>query len=953
MSDSLASKAVLGKRTRAQDDEKDPYETDSQDGDGRAEDGADGPDSDSDSNDDDGNSDEDNDNAGDDKNGLFVDENEDFEHYGDDLNDDGLDDANDPNAVYHEGKEPYPKHPAYDPDLPNIKAGLINIVEQVAKIVDNNPCNSTYVKEFQIQSRRIALHPEAISNAHRPTWRHWNWCKSSLINSIADVPDLAKALASGESCTAVATEYCGQLNGQLQNFAMEISYYDEETSKALIKEHVQSYNQNREVKADWDDDTRQLYKRRADTTIKVLHALFCDHEELCSLGAVEGYLNQAGGSLAKATPKLYKWYKELYTKTGLRERSVVVCESSTHKGFREATDALINATSSPTQPTLWPLVKFVRVGVRCSRVLEHVSLADLPGISDTNAFKVNAANDCLRQCDGLWIVAPIGRAANNTTVGNLFSKYEESFRENIAIICTRAEDDISPALASHYETEKQTSAAYDKAANKSRDIHVKLNQAKRTLQLRKSSKNTKEKSKQVKQHQREVKKLEKQKAKAENERLCGLVDARNRFVKQGLERELKGHLPPGRNPTVFCVSNAHYLSFKEVTEKATVFQLSAKQTGIPALRAYLLTLAAPGILQALEDYVKHHFLVFLKGVQLWVIRKNVEGASALLEVVKQPQLTLGTRFEQYLAEFREPVDARFCSHVSNRIPHFASEATSIWDDKVHKYHWGTRRAFIAHNGKHDTSMCPKESWNMQFWQEPKATLSKSWTPFKRAQEKPFSRQMRRIVVEMRAMEEISMEQPAVTNLEMDSFYQLLHGHIAGVERAFRDHQVEFNTQLGNIRLDTTLDNHTNFFVTAMQPVYDILKADSGTGYVKRQEKLMHDVLSRVNEKSPFRVALESTISAIYELAKMQSDALEAKVSDSLREIWGHFNGMIDPDEQDPAEQPLREELRIFVETADHTFNKLRENLTRITVKGKPKVKVEEVPAEDLDGGDEE
>ncbi|PIB00158.1 hypothetical protein CB0940_02595 [Cercospora beticola] len=871
---------------------------------------------------------------------LFVDDNEHF-----DENDMSLEDELDPDAIYCEAKEAYPKLPAYDPVFSEIENGLTGIVEHIIDLVGRFPCKSTYVKNFRAKAEelRAVPRPQPMRIA---LLGDTGAGKSSLLNSIVDVPNIAKAISSGESCTATAMEYCSSIDGQREDFAAEITYYDEETAKALLREHLAHYRHNAEVQADWDDDTRQLYKRRADTAVKTLHALFCDKEEMSSLQSAEEMLGQSIADSGKVARKLQKWCKELFVQMDLNTMRTVRRETSSARAFREAVDPLLQATSCPTQPNLWPLVMFVRVGIRRSRVLKYASIADLPGISDTNAVKVNAANAYIRQCDGLWIVAPIGRAVNSTTVDSLYAKYGERFQDNIAIICTRAEDEINSNLAEHFENEKRTTAAYDKSAQKCRDLQSQLSKAKRGLQGRERGAPTKERKQKIRAVQKAIKNIEKQKDKADQDRLCNLVEVRNRFVSSGLERELKGHLPQGKKPTIFCVSNAHYSSFKGVAETATKFQLSAKQTGIPALRKHVLALAAPALLTALEDYVQHHFLVFLKGVQLWVIRKNVQGAEALLDLVRQPQKSLPTRFNVYRKECHDLVAGKLLTQSTDKIEGFVSEAGTKWTEKIHRFHWSTLRAFIRNSGSHSTSTCPRTSWNMEFWGKAPFSLITGWNNIKKLQSKAITKQVDSIVEELSSMEPALRSQPAVTNLEMDSFYELLKGHIAGVKNARRDHQAVFGKELENIRMDASgSESPTHHFVIAMQPVYTQLKADKGNGYVKRQEKVMYDYLTQKGEACPFDVAFEAIASAIESQMEQLSEQLEKQISTILEEIWAHFDGMIDPDEQDPGEQPLRDELRGFLEQAVPAFEAFREGLSRINQKKKTSVKTEEVDEE--------
>lgn len=120
---------------------------------------------------------------------------------------------------------------------------------------------------------------------------------------------------------------------------------------------------------------------------------------------------------------------------------------------------------------------------------------------------------------------------------------------------------------------------------------------------------------------------------------------------------------------------------------------------------------------------------------------------------------------------------------------------------------------------------------------------------------------------------------------------------------------------------------------------------TGNGYVKRQEKVMYDFLMQKSEASPFDIAFGAIASAIESQTEHLGEELEKQISKILEEIWAHLDGMIDPDEQDPDEQPLREELRVFTEQALPTFEAFREGLSKISQKKKTSVKTEDVDEE--------
>ena len=60
---------------------------------------------------------------------------------------DGIDDLDrDPNANYHERKEPFPTHPAFDAELPELAENIISIVKGTVEIIEANPCQTEHVQ---------------------------------------------------------------------------------------------------------------------------------------------------------------------------------------------------------------------------------------------------------------------------------------------------------------------------------------------------------------------------------------------------------------------------------------------------------------------------------------------------------------------------------------------------------------------------------------------------------------------------------------------------------------------------------------------------------------------------------------------------------------------------------------------------------------------------------------
>lgn len=139
-----------------------------------------------------------------DEENLFVGDDEQLDEH-----DMSFEDEADADAIYCEGKETYPKLPAYDPVFSETETGLTGIVEHIIDLVDRFPCKSTYVKNFRAkaeglravprpQPMRIALLGDTGAGMLVRTLSASALLtvagKSSLLNSIVDVPNIAKAV---------------------------------------------------------------------------------------------------------------------------------------------------------------------------------------------------------------------------------------------------------------------------------------------------------------------------------------------------------------------------------------------------------------------------------------------------------------------------------------------------------------------------------------------------------------------------------------------------------------------------------------------------------------------------------------------------------------------------------------------------------------------------------------
>ena len=74
----------------------------------------------------------------------------------------------------------------------------------------------------------------------------------------------------------------------------------------------------------------------------------------------------------------------------------------------------------------WPLIKVVKIYTKADALSTGAVIVDLPGVHDSNAARAAVAEGYMKQCTGLWIVAPINRAVDDkaakTLLGNTFKR---------------------------------------------------------------------------------------------------------------------------------------------------------------------------------------------------------------------------------------------------------------------------------------------------------------------------------------------------------------------------------------------------------------------------------------------------------------------------------------------------------------------------------------------------
>lgn len=137
----------------------------------------------------------------------------------------------------------------------------------------------------------------------------------------------------------------------------------------------------------------------------------------------------------------------------------------------------------------WPLIKVVKIYTKAAALSTGAVIVDLPGVHDSNAARAAVAQNYMKQCTGLWIVAPINRAVDDKAAKALLG---ESFKRQlkfdgiysrVTFICSKT-DDISVMEASDsLGLEEQMSASWteiDRIASEKKTLKNKIQELRDT-----------------------------------------------------------------------------------------------------------------------------------------------------------------------------------------------------------------------------------------------------------------------------------------------------------------------------------------------------------------------------------------------------------------------------------------------------------------------------------------
>lgn len=276
--------------------------------------------------------------------------------------------------------------------------------------------------------------------------------KSALLNALLDEERLLPTNCM-RACTAVVTEISWNDSDEFNSkYRAEIEYIKpEEWQKELevLFEDLLDGNGNisREVNNP-DSDAGVAYAK--------IRAVYYKHtrEDLAS-SSVESLMKQQhvqnvlGTTQRISEPTCPVFYKRLQQIVDSKEKSDSIEEESGEENEKDKDKDKGNDKKNRKRVMeFWPLIKVVRIYAKSDALSTGAVVVDLPGVHDSNAARAAVADGYMKQCTGLWIVAPITRAVDDKAAKNLLGdvfrrqlKFDGTYSA-VTFICSKS-DDIS------------------------------------------------------------------------------------------------------------------------------------------------------------------------------------------------------------------------------------------------------------------------------------------------------------------------------------------------------------------------------------------------------------------------------------------------------------------------------------------------------------------------------
>ncbi|MCJ1396677.1 hypothetical protein MMC18_009569 [Xylographa bjoerkii] len=506
--------------------------------------------------------------------------------------------------------------------------------------------------------------------------------KSSLINSLLNLREIARTDDNGTAVTAYVTEYRYRKTYHQAAFTIEAEFLTTEEIALELKELLHDYRQA--FRDGINDDTSpaeyEEIRGRSDVAISMLQSIFSAYHEVS-----EEFLQDKSPN---AFEHILRYLRSLVSSLTWPEGAVDGRWTTTANNVEEYRHEI----EFLNQEGLFPLVKIVRVYLNALILKSGVALADMPGLGDTNLARLQAAKRYLDRCEQVFIVNRINRAATSTNIKNAIKSQETKGLVGRKRILT-VDIDIENAERRNL-TAPQSKAIKPDHIRKAREA---IDRATASDSL---------------------KALEE----AQIRHATLFITARNTSIKEDVINSYSS-LASHHELKVFCVSNRYY-------EGTNISSINARDiarsiSGIRELRQFCHTVVAEAQFHAAVHYLDVNCLGLLKQLELWTESISTKNREEVVpsDCIEQLHYDLEEKMDHFFRQSLHNVLAdNFRGQNRDEADQHAEAESQTWGS----WHHATYAAWCRNNGIYASKTKDYTNWNQDMLTRMNSIMNAEW-----------------------------------------------------------------------------------------------------------------------------------------------------------------------------------------------------------------------------------
>lgn len=441
------------------------------------------------------------------------------------------------------------------------------------------------------------------------------------------------------------TEFQQSTQTQATPYAAEVKFFCLEVCLKLVTDLFSQWFRVKQKQRHDPDDVDDNELSQMSTARDCLQELFADRLEFNSAEMFMG--TAASVTDKKVLGQIQKWTREIHQRFVKDGETSVHFEASTPEALTEMyhpfTRQVANASfeGRPLNFTPWPLVEVVKVFLKSPILAQKVIIADVPGVSDVNQFRVENAARYLQDCSTTIVVGKIDRLQDNAAFRQ---QYMDAFRRrrsgSVILVATRS-DDLNDENGSTLVLDTATETSLTAINERLVDVQKKIRLTSNEMEDNKLNKN----SKANKSLKKKKKKLMARKNALEGKRKGIRIALRSKQVSRIVGLNYRSDTGDDAGAPVFCVSNRMYMRHLRGYDKdneQSVPTMTLEETQIPALISHIFALPSKGRTADLDHFVRVKVQTLLSVIQMSCSTSTLSRVKHLTETVMKSRRVSST-----------------------------------------------------------------------------------------------------------------------------------------------------------------------------------------------------------------------------------------------------------------------------------------------------------------------